>query len=86
MGLAIMLVVPMGGLYIGHRRRQRNYFLDPSMPPKMFLIVLRKMYLRTAYSLALEKLGVVVPNEPKSTWMGCCDKAVIMGELSVTRV
>jgi hypothetical protein len=35
------------------------------------------MYLRTAYSLALEKLGVVVPNEPKSTWMGCCDKAVI---------
>jgi hypothetical protein len=44
--------------------------LDPSMPPKMFLIVLRKMYLRTAYSLALETLGVVVPNEPKSTWMG----------------
>jgi hypothetical protein len=27
---------------IGHRLRQRNHFLDPSMPPKMFLIVLRE--------------------------------------------
>jgi hypothetical protein len=44
----------------------------------VFHIRIKSMYLRTAYSLALEKLGVVVPNEPKSTWMGCCDKAVIM--------
>jgi len=44
----------------------------------VFHIRIKSMYLRTAYSLALEKLGVVVPNEPKSTWVGCCDKAVIM--------
>ena len=36
----------------------------------VFHIRIKSMYLRTAYSLALETLGVVVPNEPKSTWMG----------------
>ena len=44
----------------------------------VFHIRIKSMYLRTAYSLALEKLGVVVPNEPKSTWIECCDKGVII--------